>query len=277
MSNHGTRRFRLCTSREYIYIPFISAHPLTYAEKIIHNPEMMGPHTEILGLISPGDWIDFFRYIGETFQGLIAPEFDERNLGEILMPKIIAAKDRFDVVFCKKDYKPPPISEWKKSDNSLPTNCVPYFLRANEGPRWMVGGVMSRPFITTSQTMGKFAISSIESSITYGPTIFSSPLKFKEVDHCLCVQEGALVVTLGQKGQETVREGETVVIPAGQCFRLEFATKFVRVNCFTSGDGIEALIHRVGEQVKGVVLPDRAPMFDESGLEKVFGELRIER
>jgi hypothetical protein len=237
---------------------------------------MLGPHTEIFGLIAPGDWVDFFRYVSEPFKGLLVPEFDDRNLGQILMPKIMAAKDRFDVVF-QRDYQHPKVSEWKDTENRLPEGSSPYFLRSNMGPRWMAGGVMSRPFITTAQSAGKFAISSIESSSTYGVTIFSQPIKFKDVDHCLCVCEGALVVKLNGKNAETVREGETVVIPAGQSFSLEFASRFVRVISFTSGDGIESLIHKLGAPFKGFVLPDEAPKLDESGLDRAFGELAIEK
>lgn len=237
---------------------------------------MLGPHTEILGLIAPGDWVDFFRFVSEPFTGLLVPEFDDRDLKALLMPKIIAARDRFDVVF-QRDYQAPEVSEWKEEENVLPGPLEPYFLRANMGPRWMAGGVMSRPFVTTQQTGGKFAISSIEGSAVYGPSLFSQPLTFKDVDHCLCVQEGALVVTLGGKSGETVREGETVVIPSGQSFTLEFATRFVRVISFTSGEGIEALIQKAGRPYKGFTLPDEAPGFDEGGLEKVFDELSIEK
>ncbi|TID27547.1 gb [Venturia nashicola] len=245
-------------------------------KKVVHNPEMLGPHTEVLGLIAPGDWVDFFRFVSEPFTGLLVPEFDDRDLKSILMPKIMAAKDRFDVVF-QRDYQPPDVSEWTDGENILPKPLTPYFLRANRGPRWMAGGVLSRPFVTTEQTGGKFAISSIESSKYYGPTLFSKALTFKDVDHCLCVQEGALVVTLAGKGEETVGEGETVVIPSGQSFGLGFATRFVRVVSFTSGEGVEALIQRVGKPYAGFSLPDEAPGFDEGGLEKVFGELSIER
>ncbi|KAE9963659.1 hypothetical protein EG328_007800 [Venturia inaequalis] len=237
---------------------------------------MTGPHTEMLGLIAPGDWVDFFRYVSEPFTGLLVPEFDDRDLKSLLMPKIMAAKDRFDVVF-QRDYTPPAVSEWRDAENVLPGPLTPYFLRANTGPRWMAGGVLSRPFITAEQSGGKFAISSIESSALYGPTLFSKALSFGDVDHCLCVQEGALVVRLGGKSEETVREGETVVIPSGQSFTLEFATRFVRVVGFTSGRGIEALIQRAGKPYKGFTLPDEAPAFDEGGLEKVFEELSIER
>jgi len=43
-------------------------------------------------------------------------------------------------------------------------------------------------------------------------------------------------------------EGGTAVIPAGQGFALAFGGKFVRVWMFQSGDGVEAIIHRVGSR-----------------------------
>ena len=114
---------------------------------------MLGPHTEILGLIAPGDWVDFFRYVSEPFNGLLVPEFDDRDLKSLLIPKVMTAKDRFDVVFVR-DYQPPAVSEWEEGEGKLPEGSEPYFLRYMTGPRYMAGGVMSRPFITTKQSAG---------------------------------------------------------------------------------------------------------------------------
>ena len=65
---------------------------------MIHNPEMLGPHTEIYGLITPGDWVDFFRYVSEPYEGILVPETDDRDLKSLLIPKVMAAKGKFDVV-----------------------------------------------------------------------------------------------------------------------------------------------------------------------------------
>ncbi|KIV99588.1 uncharacterized protein PV09_08765 [Verruconis gallopava] len=243
---------------------------------VIHNPEMLGPHTELLGLIAPGDWVDFFRYVAEADNSIIVPEFDERDLKGHIIPKVMAAKDRFDVHFVR-DYQPPEVSEWRDDENKLPDGQEGYFLRFMTGPRWMAGGWMSRPFVTTKQNGGRFAISSIESSNLYPhPELFSKPLVFEKVDHCFCVQEGCLAVTLG--GQQTlVREGETLVIPSGQAFALQAWSKYVRVYSFTSGDGIEAVIHAAGEQQKGYVLPDQSPPLDASLFSKALRELCIRR
>ncbi|KAL2787368.1 hypothetical protein BJX66DRAFT_327911 [Aspergillus keveii] len=229
---------------------------------IVHNPELLGPHTETYGLITPGDWIDFFRYISEPYEGIIVPETDNRDLKSILIPKVMAAKGKFDVVF-QPNYVPPELGEWGKDDERLPEGQAPFYLRANTGPRWMLGGVLSKPFITTAQSNGVCAISSIESSSVYGEeSVLSKLMTFAKVDHCLAVQEGTLGVRLEGKEEVTIREGETVVVPAGQAFSLHFRSRFVRVWSFTDGDGLESLVQRAGQTFEPVVLPETAGGWD---------------
>ncbi|PYH78106.1 RmlC-like cupin [Aspergillus uvarum CBS 121591] len=242
---------------------------------VIHNPEMMGPHTETYGVVTPGDWVDFFRYVSERYDGVLVPEHDDRDLKSILIPKVMAAKEQFDVVF-QPHYQPPELGEWTKDEEVLPESPQGYFLRANTGPKWMFGGVMSRPFVTTAQSSGVCAISSIESSKVYGDTILSKYMTFKSVDHCLCVQEGTLIVSLEGQSDTEFREGETAVIPAGQAFALKFASRFVRVWSFTDGDGIETLIHRVGQKYEGAVLPDEVREWDAADVESVVADLNME-
>ncbi|KAL2844756.1 hypothetical protein BJY01DRAFT_263824 [Aspergillus pseudoustus] len=242
---------------------------------IVHNPELLGPHTETFGLITPGDWIDFFRYISEPYEGILVPETDNRDLKSLLIPKVMAAKGKFDVVF-QPNHVPPELGEWDKDDERLPEGQAPFYLRANTGPRWMLGGVLSRPFITTKQSNGVCAISSIESSSVYkeeASSVLSKFLTFEKVDHCLAVQEGTLGVVL--KGQKEVltREGETVVIPAGQAFSLHFRSRFVRVWSFTDGDGIETLVQRAGQPFADVVLPETVGGWDTAVVRDVAKEL----
>lgn len=237
-------------------------------------PDMIGPHTELQGLITPGDWVDFFRYVSEPYDGVLVPETDNRDIKSLLIPKVMAAKGQFDVVF-QPHYQPPDVGEWTKEDEKLPEGSEGYFLRSNTGPRWMAGGVMSRPFVTTKQSTGVCAISSIESSKDYGETILSKYMTFEKVDHCFCVMEGTLKVRLEGKGESVFREGETVVIPAGQAFALDFLSKFVKVHSFADGDGIETLIQEVGEQVEAVVLPDQAPVLDSSRVAAVAEKLNV--
>lgn len=182
----------------------------------------------------------------------------------------------YDVVFAR-GYEPPALADFDESDSKIPEGSAPYYLRANTGPRWVAGGIMSRPFITTAQSSGKFAISSIESSKDYGSAgnIFSRFLTFKDVDHCFSVQEGILVIRLKGGEKYNVREGETAVIPAGQGFSLQFASRYVRVWTFTGGDGVEAIVHKVGKSYEGFVLPELTQPLDESKLIEVCGSLGV--
>lgn len=262
---------------------------LTRKQGIIHNPEMLGPHTEIFGLITPGDWVDFFRYISEPYEGILVPESDNRDLKSLLIPKVMAAKGKFDVVF-QPEYVPPELGEWDEDDERLPrggdgNGPVPFFLKANTGPRWILGGVLSRPFVTTAQSGGVCAISSIESSDVYGAdaslAVLSRFMTFRTVDHCLAVLEGTLIVRLREGSavkEEVFREGETVVIPAGQAFALEFRSKYVRVWSFTDGDGIEALVQRTGREIEGVLLPEREEVqgADEEAVRRAARELSVD-
>ncbi|ORY69551.1 RmlC-like cupin domain-containing protein [Pseudomassariella vexata] len=249
---------------------------------IIHNPELLGPHTETVGLVTPGNWIDFFRYVGETYHGLIVPEHDNRDLKGHIVSKMIPAmqaKKDFDVNFVRDpNFKPPAVSDWEGTENVLPGELEPYFLRANTGPRWMAGGIMSRPFITTKQSGGKFAISSIESSGDYGASgLFEKYVAFPSVDHCFVVFEGALKVNLkGEEAWTTVREGETLVIAAGQAFKLGFGSKYVRAWSFTGGKGIEALVEAAGDPYEAFVLPDRADVLGADKVRVACGEIGAE-
>jgi hypothetical protein len=246
-------------------------------KKAVHNPELLGPHTETLGLVAPGDWIDFFRYVGETYKGALVPENDNRDLRSLLIPKLMEAKDRFDVHF-ERNYAPPEVGEWLDTENVLPAPLEPYFLRANTGPRWMLGGVMSRPFINASQCGGKFAISSIESSKLYGKSAFPQWVTFPNIDHCFCVMEGLLRVKI--QGEDDswneVREGQTLVIAAGQSFSLEFGSRYVRAITFTNGSGLGEFIQTAGSPYAGFVLPDSVETWDQSRLETACKEIDVQ-
>lgn len=192
----------------------------------------------------------------------------------------MAAKDRFDVNFVR-DYQPPEVGDWLDSENTLPGPLEPYFLRANTGPRHILGGVMSRPFIFASQCAGKFAITSLESSSVYGRSPLAEKwLTFKNVDHCFCVQEGLLRVQLKKDGADTaewaeVREGQTLLVPAGQGFLLDFGSRYVRVITFTNGRGLEELIKLAGQDCPSVVLPEEAAPFDSSKFQEACGEVEV--
>lgn len=253
---------------------------------------MLGPVSQSLGLVTPGDWVDFFRHVSEPFTGLLAPQHDSRDLKSLIIPKVMAAKDRFDVVFVRPGvpntelpnkaahhYVPPQEGAWGEGDEKLPEGVEPYYLRADTGPRWMLGGVLSRPMATTVQSGGKFAISSIESSSIYpaaSQPFAGKTLTFKSTHHVLFVREGKLAVSLQGGEKSVLGEGETAVLPAGTGFQLGFESRFVRFWSFASGDGIEALVHKAGESYEAMVLPDEVEAFEGKRLQEVAKEFGVE-
>lgn len=190
----------------------------------------------------------------------------------------MAAKDKFDVNFIRPgEYDPPKQGEWEDTENTLPGALQPYFLRANTGPRWLLGGVMSRPFINAGQCSEKFSISSIEGSSTYKESPLSRWITFPTVDHCFLVQEGLLKVKLkGEERWNDVREGQTLTIAAGQAFTLSFGSRYVRSIAFTDGRGIEQLIQDAGSPFEQFVLPEDAPGWDEAKFLVIAEKLGIE-
>jgi hypothetical protein len=53
--------------------------PSTHPQTTIHAYQITSPHTEFLGLIIPGGWGAFFRFIGEPYTGALFPTHDPRH------------------------------------------------------------------------------------------------------------------------------------------------------------------------------------------------------
>ncbi|KAM0076292.1 hypothetical protein ACKRZS_011637 [Fusarium odoratissimum] len=173
------------------------------------------------------------------------------------MAMMLAAKDKFDF-HCVHDYQPPELSDWFETENKL------------------AGGLLSRPFSLANQNGGRFAISSIESLSAYKRSIFESYIKFANVDHCLFVVEGKLKVEIeGSSGENVLHDGETVVTSAGQGFKLDFASPFVKIFSVANGLGIETLIQEAGKPFEGFVLPDKVEGVDSDKLARAAKEIGV--
>lgn len=223
---------------------------------MIHCPQLIDPITETIGLVTPGDWVDFFRFISEKYDGVFAPEFDDRNPMDSIFPKIQTIKEKYDVVF-QPHFQGAEVSEWSSRDHIIPDGVSPYYLQSNRGPCYLLGGVLSRPFITTAQNSANFAITSIESSSKLGPSVLARTLSFESVHQVYCVLDGSIDIYV--EGQaNSVRAGETVFIPKGTKMSIDFTDNYVRFWSYSSGDGLEALIQRAGDRYLGNIVPDEA-------------------
>ncbi|KAK7699779.1 hypothetical protein SLS64_011391 [Diaporthe eres] len=163
---------------------------------------------------------------------------------QFMFSKIQEIKEKYDVIF-QPEFLGAEVSEWTDDDSKLPDGPEPteYFLRANTGPRYILEGILARPFMTTRQSAGQFAITSIESN--------------------------------GQAPGDLVRAGETVFIPAGKEISVSFVDRYVRFWSFASGDGLETLIAGAGEVFEGSVVPDQVASFDMDRVRRVAESLSI--
>lgn len=223
----------------------------------------MGPWNESLGLVTPGKWVDFFRFASEKYHGLLTKEFDSRDTLQHMFPKFQTIQDEYDVIF-DPGYPVCEVGEWTENDSTIPDGVEPYYLRADTGPSYLLGGVLSRPFITTSQSDGgKFAITSIESSSEHPASVLGKSFTFQKVHQVYHVLDGAIDVTIDGTANQ-VRAGETVLIPAGTETSVHFLDKYVRFWSFASGDGLESFVHLSGREYEGKIIPDKADVVDDA-------------
>lgn len=230
---------------------------------VVHQYQILGPYTEFIGLIVPGGWEEFFRFIGEPYStGPLFPLSDPRNPFEVLIPKLKAAAEIFDMIPQPQlpTFDPQP---WEETENRLPGALEPYFLKAGTGPKFLVGGTVVQPLATAKESNGRFTIGSIEGSSYFkSSSIFSKiatgqEISFTSTHHCFHVADGYLDFSLsGSKEQTRLGVGETVYIPAGTSFRFDFASKFAKVYVFANGTGIVKLLCSLGKLYPGTIPPE---------------------
>ncbi|KAH8600725.1 RmlC-like cupin domain-containing protein [Bisporella sp. PMI_857] len=224
----------------------------------IHQYQIASAHTEFIGLIIPGGWEEFFRFIGEPFSGPLFPTHDRRNPFEVLIPRLIAATEKFDMIPVreKQAFDPQP---WTGSENTLPGKCERggYFLKADTGPRWQLGGTVIKPLATRKETDGRFSIYSWESSVNYVSNGLNKSLNFSETHHAIQVIEGVVAVAIS--GEESkILPGETVFVPSGTGWKINAESVFAKVYIFANGGGLGEVSQRVGQQYEFAVVPEES-------------------
>ena len=245
---------------------------------VVHQPQLLdqGPN-ESMGLVTPGDWVDFFRFVGEDYQGVLCDEFDNRNTGAVFGPKIREIKERFDVVF-QPQFQGAEVADFEEGECVLPEVQEAYFLKANTGPCFLLEGVLSRPFITMKQSKGpsgNFAITSIESGSELKNSVLSKGFMFEKVHQVYHVLDGAISLTVNGEAGHLVRAGETAFIPAGTEVAVEFVDRYVRFWSYASGDGLETLIAEAGGAFEGKMVPDEIRSVDTDKAREAAKQLNI--
>lgn len=213
----------------------------------------------MVGLIVPGGWEEFFRFVGEPYSGPHWPMDDKRNIFEVLIPKLKAAAEKFDMIPLPQHKQFPP-SAWEDNDSTLPGKLEPYFLKAGSGPAWLAGGSVVRPLITTAESGGKFAIGSIEGTSHHASAeIFSEGRRvtFPQTHHAFQVSEGAVEFTLGDSPPTRLHAGEIIYVPRSTTFHYQIRSRYAKFYAFASGKGIVELLAGVGEKYESPIPPEK--------------------
>lgn len=228
----------------------------------------------MLGLIVPGGWEEFFRFIGEPYSGPTWPLHDDRDFFSVMLPKLKAASEKFDMIPCPQQQHFPP-QPWAGSENALPGKPEPYYLKNATGPAWSVGGMIIRPLVTITESSGRFAIGSIEGSAQHNAqSIFASGsrLVFKDVHHAFYLASGSVRFDIEGCAETTLHAGELVYVPKGVRFTSEVLSRGARLYAFCNGGGMVELLQALGEAYGETVVPERAEAYDKGKLETLKGQ-----
>jgi quercetin dioxygenase-like cupin family protein len=241
---------------------------------VIHQYQITGPYSEFIGLIVPGGWEEFFRVIGDPYEGPMFPLEDSRNPFEVLIPRLKKAAAEFDMVPQPMHPKFEP-QAWDGAEKTLPGGLELYFLKAGSAPGWVVGGTVVRVLCGMGESGGKFVIGRVEGSGMHKGGLFEGKktIRFENTQHCFQVDQGTVRFTIdGATGE--LSSMETVYIPAGKEFSFEVTSSLGSAYVFANGGGVVDLLTKLGKGYSAPLIPEKAEEFDASrisGLEKELG------
>lgn len=239
------------------------------SQGVAHQYQILGDNSEMAGLIVPGGWEEFFRFLGDPYNGPTWPLHDQRDVFEVLIPRLKAASEKFDMIPIpdKKHFEPTP---WKDTENRLPGKLEPYFLKNATGPAYLTGGTIVRPLVTTAESDGRFVIGCIEGSKQHAEShLFAANrrLKFPETHHAFQVVDGAVDFEIGTSGLSTVHNGEIIYVPRDTPFNYQFHSRLAKMYCFASGPGVVELLIKAGETYSDPVVPEKANTLESQQLQ----------
>ncbi|KAL3428227.1 cupin domain-containing protein [Phlyctema vagabunda] len=244
----------------------------------IHQYQIDAAHTEFIGLIIPGGWEEFFRFIGEPYQGPLFPTSDRRNPFEVLIPKLMAATEKFDMIPVrdKAHFEPQP---WDGSEKTLPGKCENggYFLKEGAGEKYAVGSTVVRPLCTRKETDGRFSIYELQGSRLTGGTP-AQAFQFAETHHAIFTVEGVLELTVDGSTVKTTAN-ETTFVPAGAKWSLGVESSWARAYIFANGGGVGEVFTTLGSRYELPAVPQLQPgeseAMDPARLKGLADELKF--
>jgi glyoxylate utilization-related uncharacterized protein len=175
----------------------------------------------------------------------------------------------------KATFDPQP---WNGTENKLPGVCENggYFLKAGQGGKFVLGGIVTRPMATTKETNGKFSIYELEVGSFYAGRGLKNSLEFKDVHHAIHTVEGVVKLVIDGKEIKTT-VGETTFVPAGTKWSYEAESAYSRAYIFANGGGFGEVLSTLGSEYKSAALPEVGEIttLDDSKLKALASELKF--
>lgn len=220
-----------------------------------HSFNILQESSEFLGLIVPGSWIQFFKEVGEPYDGPLYPALDNRPY-PIAKFRVAIEEKGIDIVpdFSYKLFPPNP--DPSRPDNVLPSGLSSYFLQGSAAPRYALGSQVCTPLATNVQSGGRFTICSVEGGKPSGVSQKDElEFTFAKTDFLLRVAEGILEVTVNSKQKEILSNGESAFIPRNTPFSYQFSGKYGRFYLFGGQNegGLERIFQEAGKPLEGVL------------------------
>lgn len=204
------------------------------------------------------------------------PVQDDRNPFEVLLPRIKAASEKYDMTPVP-DYPYFDPQPWdNKTDTSLPGALTPYFLRAGTAPRYLVGGAVVSTLITRAESNGSFTIGSLEGSSRHSSNPLLQDVKFTSSHHCFLVTDGIFDFQIEANGTTQLQPAETLYIPKNTKFSLKFGTRFARAYVFSNGGGLVEVFRRAGTLYSFPMIPEKEDTVNIGHLQSLASEIGAE-
>ncbi|PWN21878.1 RmlC-like cupin [Microstroma glucosiphilum] len=192
---------------------------------------------DFFGLITPGGWEGLFKYIGNPVtedQNIVT--FPSDDQAPFPVERFIAAiKEGADVVPAH-GHKLVDATPFTDAD-VLPDETKPYFLKADTGDRYFLGGQQWETIAAARNTGGKFSIGWLEGSCLLKDHYLGSTsqlVSFEAAHTYLRVIDGTVKLTVksaddGQTFTEELHDGEAALVASGDAFGIEFTSPYGRV------------------------------------------------
>ncbi|MFZ0090923.1 MAG: quercetin 2,3-dioxygenase [Solirubrobacteraceae bacterium] len=206
----------------------------------LHAYQFLSHYSQFVGPIAPAGWDRFFDFTGTPYPGPAYPQVDPSPPP---FDKFGAAEAKFGMKYVMDA----PYTEADTgADDVLPGEATPYFLRAGEGPRYELFGLVSFQVLTGAESNGALGI-----TVTEGPRATGTPAHAHEHTHeAIFCLEGRL--RLRADGEEHVlTRGDFFSVPAGvehACTLEGHLTRFLTMHGPAGPERLHELAGVVSEQ-----------------------------